>query len=148
MYLLINRNVWTSLAKTYPVPLCGTAYWQRNDPTELSSHLSRPAVEPERSAGTCCAPFLQTTLSNSVNPSLLKPKCATALKLVIPSELRISYYAALINGHVCRLSVRKAALRSIDTTKLDRKSGGNRPVPACRGAICSGPFVEMFSHRA
>jgi hypothetical protein len=31
------------------------------------------------------------------------------LPFVIPSELRISYYAAPINGHVCRLSLRKAA---------------------------------------
>jgi hypothetical protein len=37
------------------------------------------------------------------------PRCATALRFVIPSELRISYYAALINGHRMRLSVRKAA---------------------------------------
>jgi hypothetical protein len=28
---------------------------------------------------------------------------------VIRSELRISYYAALFNGHVCGFSVRKAA---------------------------------------
>jgi hypothetical protein len=26
---------------------------------------------------------------------------SAALKFVIPSELRISYYAALIDGHVC-----------------------------------------------
>jgi hypothetical protein len=51
---------------------------------------------------------------------------------VIPSELRISYYAALKNDHVCGF-LKESRMRFIETTKLDRKSGGSR-------GTCSIPF--------
>jgi hypothetical protein len=42
-----------------------------------------------------------TLLFDSVPPPPPLPRCAATLQFVIPSELRISYYAAPINGHVC-----------------------------------------------
>jgi hypothetical protein len=39
--------------------------------------------------------------TGSVHPSATAAEVSAALLLVIPSELRISYYAALINGNVC-----------------------------------------------
>ena len=46
----------------------------------------RPQLcHPERSRGTCCAPFPLTTPYSSVHPSPLMPRWATARNFVIPS---------------------------------------------------------------
>jgi hypothetical protein len=45
--------------------------------------------------------------------------------LVIPSALRISYHAALINVHVCGF-LNESRMKFTDATKPDRKSGGRR----------------------
>jgi hypothetical protein len=44
----------------------------------------------QRSGGTCSAPFLQTTLSNSVHPAPPMPRWATALNFVIPTAAQRS----------------------------------------------------------
>jgi hypothetical protein len=59
-------------------------------------------------------------------PSLVTAaKVSAALPFVIPSELRISCYAAPINGHVCGF-LEESRTRFTEVTKPDRKSGGRR----------------------
>ena len=58
-----------------------------------ATNLYRKSGVAKRSGGTCVF-FL------SIRSDVILKK-VTALPFVIPSELRISYYAALKNDHVC-----------------------------------------------
>jgi hypothetical protein len=78
-------------------------------PLDLSSRLPRRAVGPEES--WAFGPPKEMKIADNLRlcPShVTAAKVSATLPFVIPpapacrgSELRISYYAALINGHVC-----------------------------------------------
>jgi len=74
--------------------------------------------------------------------------------LVIPSELRISYYAALITTTYAAFG-KESRMKSTETTKPVRKSGGSRgtccaPVPNATAKLCPALSrrVGLSSHRS
>ncbi len=78
----------------------------------------------------------------SVHPSVTAAKVSAALSFVIPSELRISYYGALVNDHVCGFLLKESRMRSTETTKPDRKSGGGRGI--CSSFPPTTPSGSVF----
>jgi hypothetical protein len=66
-------------------------------------------------------------------------------RLFISSELRVFYYAALKNGHVCGF-FKESRMKFLDGTKADRKSAQQQPtrfrLPAfssAHTASCASP---------
>ena len=81
------------LSATLSIPLCCS---------EVRHHLK--LVIPtgaQRSGGTCCAPFPQTTARDSVHPSLLQPRCATTSNLSSRPE------RSEVEGPAVRLSLKQ-----------------------------------------